>query len=207
MARGRRPPTEEEVRLWREVMRDAAPLARARRKGALKPEPPPAPPPAPAPVLAAPPPPSYPPPLPKPVRPAPLPPLIPGERAGLDRRTDERLRRGKLEIDGRIDLHGMTQSEAHDALLAFVARAHREGRRNLLVITGKGAPTYGGADAHRDRWGEGGLTAGRGVLRSAVPRWLAEAPMRPLVLAIRQAQQHHGGGGAFYVLLKRKRAS
>ncbi|WP_044564146.1 Smr/MutS family protein [Azospirillum sp. B4] len=192
MSRQRRSPTSEEIRLWREVMRDAAPL---RRGGPLPPPPPLAPP---APVEAAAATPSAPPvaPAAKPAPAAPLthPPLVFGARAGLDRRTDDRLRRGQLVIDGRLDLHGMTQAEAHGALNAFVARAHREGRRTLLVITGKGS---GGAHLGTDRE--------KGILRVAVPRWLGEAPLRPLVLAIRQAQPQHGGGGALYVLLKRQR--
>jgi len=190
MAERRRTPSEEELRLWREAMRDARPLGRGRRqpKAAAPAPAPEAPPPAAAaPAVLAP---ALPPALPRLPRPA-LPPLVVGDKAGLDRRTDERLRRGRMEIDGRLDLHGMTQGEAHDALSAYVARAHREGRRVLLVITGKGKDD---------------LTGNRGVLRSAVPRWLAEAPMRPYVLAVRQAQLHHGGAGALYVLLKRKRA-
>ncbi|TWB21568.1 Smr/MutS family protein [Nitrospirillum bahiense] len=191
MSRQRRSPTSEEIRLWREVMRDAAPL----RRGA------PLPPPPPAPVAAAPAVPAAPPlasaPAAKPLPAAPLahPPLVFGARAGLDRRTDDRLRRGQLVIDGRLDLHGMTQAEAHGALNAFVARAHREGRRTLLVITGKGS----GGSVHM------GTDREKGILRVAVPRWLGEAPLRPLVLAIRQAQPQHGGGGALYVLLKRQR--
>ncbi|TWB38142.1 Smr/MutS family protein [Nitrospirillum pindoramense] len=190
MTRQRRAPTSDEIRLWREVMRDAAPL---RRSGALPP-PPPAPPVAEPPPTPSPAPASVKPPV-KPV-PAPLahPPLVFGARAGLDRRTDDRLRRGQLVIDGRLDLHGMTQAEAHGALNAFVVRAHREGRRTLLIITGKGS---GGTHLGTDRE--------KGILRVAVPRWLAEAPLRPLVLAIRHAQPQHGGGGALYVLLKRQR--
>ncbi|QJE71776.1 hypothetical protein HHL28_00395 [Aerophototrophica crusticola] len=91
-------------------------------------------------------------------------------------------------MDGRIDLHGMTQGEAHDALLGFVRRSHDQGRRLLLVITGKG-----------------GAPRGEGILRSAVPRWLNEAAFKSLVLAIHQAQPHHGGGGAYYVFLRRRR--
>ncbi|ACJ00250.1 Smr/MutS family protein [Rhodospirillum centenum] len=116
-----------------------------------------------------------------------------GNRGGIDKRTDEKVRRGRLPIDGRIDLHGLTQSEAHDALAGFVRRAHGSGRRLLLVITGKGGPGYG--EDGRDR----------GVLRSAVPRWLNEASLRPLVLAVHHAQPQHGGQGAFYVYLRRRR--
>jgi DNA-nicking Smr family endonuclease len=106
--------------------------------------------------------------------------------AGIDRRQAERFRRGQLPIEGRIDLHGRTQHEAHDALLHFLERAHKAGKRKLLVITGKG------------------LTQSKpGVLRTNVPRWLSEPAFRRMVLAIAQARPDHGGEGALYVLLKR----
>lgn len=117
-----------------------------------------------------------------------LPALDPSSPPGLDRRTDDRLRRGRLGIDGRIDLHGMTQSQAHAALNSFILRGWHEQRRMVLVITGKGS---------------GGQ--GAGILRQVVPRWLNEAPLRPLVLAIQRAQPKDGGDGALYVLLKRRR--
>lgn len=200
-------PSAAELDLWRLVVRDAAPL----RRQAAKAKPAPAAPAAPAtaqPSAAAP---SAPPAAGSPVTaPAPterlaellrglklsekgsvtvqLAPSALGARAGLDKRTDEKVRRGRLAIDGRIDLHGMTQSEAHDALLGFIRRSHGNGRRLVLVITGKG-----------------GMPRGEGVLRSAVPRWLQEGSIRPLVLAVHQAQPQHGGGGAYYVYLKRRR--
>jgi DNA-nicking Smr family endonuclease len=99
-----------------------------------------------------------------------------------------------MAIDGRLDLHGLTQAEAHDRLSGFVKAAQARGKRVLLVITGKGykAPNsqHGGES---------------GVLRRAVPRWLNAPDLRPLVLAIHAAQPRHGGEGALYVLLKRNR--
>lgn len=182
----RRSVTTEERRLWRIAMRDAEPMP---GRTVEEPEPPPlvaepepiattaAPPPV-APSRAG---------KPKTGRPE-MPPLTPGSVANIDRRTADRFRRGELVIDGRIDLHGMTQAQAHGALGAFVHRAWAEGRRCVLVITGKG--TY---------------TGGHGVLRQAVPRWLADAPLRPMVLAVQSAQLRDGGEGALYVLIKRRR--
>jgi DNA-nicking Smr family endonuclease len=115
-----------------------------------------------------------------------LPPLEPGRSIGVDRRTDQRLRRGQLAIDGRIDLHGLTQAAAHDRLGAFLEEGQRLGRRCVLVITGKGS-------------------AGEGVLRTVVPRWLSEPGLRRLIVAVHRAQPNHGGDGALYVLLKRRR--
>jgi DNA-nicking Smr family endonuclease len=107
---------------------------------------------------------------------------------GIDRRTAERLRKGKLAIDRRLDLHGMTEAAAHAVLDRFVRQAWQDGARVLLVITGKGSVREGG-----------------GVLRRNLPRWLAAGENAPRVLRIETAQPHHGGSGASYVLLRRRR--
>ena len=113
-------------------------------------------------------------------------PLSASSAAGVDKRTAMRLRRGQLPIDARIDLHGLTQREAHKELAAFLEDARDTERRTVLVITGKG-------------------DGGQGVLREAVPRWINEATLRPLVLAFAHALPKDGGTGALYVLLRRKR--
>jgi DNA-nicking Smr family endonuclease len=115
------------------------------------------------------------------------PPLVPGSTAGVDRRTVERLRRGRLAVEAVLDLHGHTQQEAHRALERFVTGGVAAGRRCVLVITGKGAVGSGG------------------VLRRQVPQWLGVSPLRGHVLALTPAQAKHGGAGAFYVLLRRQR--
>lgn len=117
-----------------------------------------------------------------------LPELAYGSAPGLDKSTAEKLRRGGLPIEGRLDLHGHTQEEAHRALIAFVEYAWRARRRSLIVITGKG-----------------GMGRNAGVLRTMVPRWLNTEPLRPRVLAFASAQPKDGGAGALYVLLKRQR--
>jgi DNA-nicking Smr family endonuclease len=107
--------------------------------------------------------------------------------AGIDRRQALRLKRGQLPIEARLDLHGMTQGEAHRELAAFVARNHAAGKRVLLIVTGKGT------------------REGSGVLRAAVPRWLAEPALRPAVLTTASAVPRDGGDGARYLLLRRAR--
>ncbi|KPQ18300.1 MAG: hypothetical protein HLUCCO18_00985 [Rhodobacteraceae bacterium HLUCCO18] len=109
-----------------------------------------------------------------------------------------RMIRGKLKPEARIDLHGMTLSEAHPALVDFVIGAHARGQRLLLVITGKGRS----AAAQEDY---GPIPIRRGVLKQQVPGWLTAPPLGPLVLEIREAHQRHGGGGAYYVYLRRPR--
>jgi DNA-nicking Smr family endonuclease len=108
-----------------------------------------------------------------------------------------RMIRGKMKPEARIDLHGMTLSEAHPALVDFVIGAHARGLRLLLVITGKGR---GG-----DREDDGPIPIRRGVLKQQVPGWLTAPPLGALVLEIREAHPRHGGGGAYYVYLRRSR--
>ena len=108
--------------------------------------------------------------------------------SGIDRANAERLKRGLHRIEARLDLHGMTQSEAHRALFAFVRASRDAGLRCVLVITGRG---FG--------------PNGPGVLKSSVPRWLEEPVLRRQLLAIAPAQPRHGGAGALYVLLRRQR--
>ena len=122
---------------------------------------------------------------------------------GVDGATAERLKRGKIEPDATIDLHGMTQAQAHARLVSFVRRGYEIGNRCLLVITGKGSPSA------RDEAGHGFVMPERskaGVLRMLVPRWLEESDLRALVTGVQAAHQRHGGGGAFYVYLRRHRA-
>jgi DNA-nicking Smr family endonuclease len=185
-AKGARQPTAEERALWRTAMRDVAPF---------QPQPPlPVPPPVPNPLPAAPP---AAPPLMPAGRAARLPPLEPGRSVGVDHRTDQRLRRGRLEIEARLDLHGLTQERAHRELTAFLHAGSHAGRRCVLVVTGKGG---GRGNDGRGTGGEGG-----GVLRRMVPRWLAEPELRPLVVAVHPAQPRDGGEGALYLLLRRRR--
>ena len=106
----------------------------------------------------------------------------------LDRRLTQRLARGRIAIDARIDLHGLTQAEAFAHLTAFLRRAHRAGARTVLVITGKGAI---------------GESEGRGVLRRQVPLWLSSSGLREGVIAFAPAHAEHGGSGALYVRLRR----
>lgn len=115
-----------------------------------------------------------------------------------------RLRAGRIEIEARIDLHGMKQAEAHAALRRFLVACQADGRRMVLVITGKG----GGPDGGRDGEGRDGAGQGwdpgraRGVLKRNVPRWLEEPDLRRIVVSYAPAAQRHGGEGAIYVHLR-----
>jgi DNA-nicking Smr family endonuclease len=188
MTRRKRSLSGEERTLWAIVARTVAPL----RPEDMMAEPP-APPVAEAPVVSA------------PSKgagasanagklgkavPPPPPPLHP-----IERRTLTRVARGTIEIDGRIDLHGLTQLDAHDRLHGFLRDAQSRGSKLVIVITGKGK--VGGDDPY-------GMNE-RGVLRRRVPQWLAEPGLRNIVIGFEEAHRSHGGGGALYVRIRKKR--
>lgn len=114
-----------------------------------------------------------------------------------DRRKMRHLASGKLEIDARLDLHGLRQSEARYRLVHFIRSAHDRGCRVVLVITGKGAREP--VDRLSDALGE----PQRGILRRVVPQWLDEPDMRAWVIGFTPAGPRHGGDGALYVRLRR----
>jgi DNA-nicking Smr family endonuclease len=109
--------------------------------------------------------------------------------AALDHRLKQRVARGRDAIDARIDLHGMTQNEAHGALRRFLRQAQANGAKMVLVVTGKGMRSAS----------EGG------VLKRQVPMWLALPEFRPVIVGFDDAHVSHGGQGALYVRLRRQR--
>jgi DNA-nicking Smr family endonuclease len=113
----------------------------------------------------------------------------------MDRKSFDQMKRGKLRPDGKIDLHGMTLDRAHPALTRFILSAQAQGKRLVLVVTGKG----------KRRDDEGPIPVRHGVLRHQVPEWLSMPPLSPAVLQVTQAHLRHGGGGAYYVYLRKYR--
>lgn len=128
--------------------------------------------------------------------PAPDPSQAPGIST-LDRKTMAKLRTGREHPQGRLDLHGMYLAEAHDVLGGFIRRSHAEGKKMVLVITGKGKPAEDALALAPHR---------RGALRHALPQWLAAPGLQPLILRVTPAQQRDGGSGAWYVWLRRRGA-
>lgn len=113
----------------------------------------------------------------------------------MDAKVFGRMKRGKLVPEARLDLHGMTLAAAQPALTRFVLRAQAEGKRLVLVITGKG----------RQRDEGGPIPARTGALRHEVPAWLRSGAVAGAVLDVTEAHARHGGSGAYYVYLRRLR--
>ena len=172
--------TDEEIALWTEVARSVSRRRGASLPSAAKPLPAAKPPAAPlAPATGAPEA------KPEKLRPMPL--------APIERRLKRELARGRGAIDGALDLHGMNQAEAHQALRGFLRHSQARGARLVIVVTGKG-----GAPGDLGAFGDE-----RGVLRRLAPHWLREPDLRSIVLGFEEAGRAHGGSGALYVRLRR----
>lgn len=120
----------------------------------------------------------------------------PPDLSDFDRKHARKIRGGRLEIEARVDLHGLRQSEAHAALRAFLFRCQGRGLRFVLVITGKGKSANASDSPYHNYENE------RGVLKRNVPRWLEEPDVRSIVVSYTTAAIQHGGEGAIYVHLR-----
>ena len=116
---------------------------------------------------------------------------------GVNGATEDRLRRGQLEPDAKLDLHGMTEAAAYRALARFLVGAQQRGNRLILVVTGKGNPSRHESSS----W----MTSPHGVLKQMVPRWLKEPELAPMIASTKAAHVRHGGEGALYVYLRKSR--
>jgi DNA-nicking Smr family endonuclease len=158
--RNRRGPSAEEHALFQNAVKDAKPLAKRERVTHMpKPN---------IPFLP-------------PYRTPQIPVFPEAPAAPIGGHVEARLRRGRGDVEARIDLHGHTHDGAYRALLRFLMGAQADGKRLVLVITGKG-----------------------GVLRNYLPLWLGQDDLKPLVSGVSEAHATHGGSGAFYVALRRR---
>jgi DNA-nicking Smr family endonuclease len=120
-----------------------------------------------------------------------------------DRRTAQKLLRGQVEIERRLDLHGVGIELAYVQLLGFLRGAHADQVRTVLVITGKGDSPFARHTLHGSSHFHAPERQGR--LRRMVPDWLHEAEFRALVSGFQPAHPRHGGGGAYYIKIRRIR--
>lgn len=125
--------------------------------------------------------------------------------SAIDRKTGQKVKRGQLKPEAQLDLHGFRRSDAHGALDLFIARCYDQGKKMVLVITGKGASPYSAPKQRRHRTENDFEFRDRGVLKTKVPLWLETPTMRSMVHSVQEAHPRHGGSGALYVFIRQKR--
>ncbi|PQM56133.1 MAG: hypothetical protein CML39_06025 [Rhodobacteraceae bacterium] len=114
----------------------------------------------------------------------------------LDKRKQTLLKKGRIQPEKTLDLHGLNSKQAEKRVIDFLQKSYTNGARLVLIITGKGkrtgkknAPYYEDSDT--------------GILKKALIPWIENSIMWPKILKIMSAHPKHGGGGAFYVYLRK----
>lgn len=103
----------------------------------------------------------------------------------------KKIRRNRMPVEAVLDLHGLTEAQAHRSVIKFVMNSVSHGHRTIMVITGKGL-----------KYNDFGQLVYKGILRRLISIWLNQPPLKSHISGISQAAPHHGGAGALYVRLK-----
>ena len=107
-----------------------------------------------------------------------------GQGVALSKKNIRNFSKGNVFIEDKVDLHGFNEIEANNLLEDFINRSIENGKRLVLVITGKGKE-------------------GEGVIKNNIISWLNTKNLRSKISAVNYAAQKHGGSGAIYILLKK----
>jgi DNA-nicking Smr family endonuclease len=110
-----------------------------------------------------------------------------GAAPGIDARLLRSLRRGDFSLQARLDLHGMTQAQAKEAVDRFLTDSRRTGKRCVLIVHGRGLNSPDQVP----------------ILKERMREWLNQKRVGKTVLAFATARPQDGGTGAVYVLLRR----
>ena len=116
------------------------------------------------------------------------------EKNQLEKNTLKRIKKGRLKIESRLDLHGFTIEESKEKVVEFILKNYKCKKRLLLIITGKGKrlPVSKG-------W------RGTGKLKENVPIWLKSVQLSKYILWFDFANQENGGEGALMIYLKKSK--
>ena len=113
---------------------------------------------------------------------------IEASTAGLDHHVVKKLKKGDYSYQAHLDLHGCNREQARDKVAQFIRKSHREGKRCVLIVHGRGL----------------GSKDNIPVLKNKLAAWLTRGAIGRRVLAFTSAKPYDGGTGAVYVLLRRR---
>lgn len=114
---------------------------------------------------------------------------------GIDKNTLRKFKREEFAVEAVLDLHGKTENAAFAAVDDFVPRCYAQGKRCIVIVTGKGL------NVENDE----SIFAAKGVLKKMVPQWLNLPRLRAMILIYKHPSARLGGEGALYILLRRRK--
>lgn len=117
------------------------------------------------------------------------------EIGGIDKATLRKFKREEFKIEAVLDLHGLNEDEAFVKVDSFIPQCYNQGKRCVVIITGKGQTIREGDD----------IFTPKGILKRQVPQWLNMPRIRAMILVYKHPSERLGGAGALYILLKRNK--
>ena len=100
----------------------------------------------------------------------------------------------------KLDLHGLSLSQANKIVKKFIIESFENGYKKLLIITGKGLRSK----VHRNPY----LSEQMSVLKHSVPEFIKnDEDLFGKISRISTADLKDGGEGAFYIFFKKVRKS
>ena len=112
---------------------------------------------------------------------------------------NKELKKGKVKIDRRLDLHGYSLHEARQKFEIEVKKNYSKNKRCLLVITGKGV--------HKKTINEEDLSPKLfyGKIKNSIINWINDEGLKKYILTYQDAGIENGGDGAIFVYLRKNK--
>ena len=111
------------------------------------------------------------------------------QKHSLDPKVLRKLNKGECKPEAVLDLHGLIQEEASKSVSNFVNLSYAQGKRLILIITGKGLHSK--------------ESPNQGILNKFIPKFLQDRRFSSKVLHVQPAHSRHGGNGAYYCYLRK----
>ena len=114
-----------------------------------------------------------------------------------NKQTNKKLKKGRIQIDKKIDLHGLTIEEARAAFINSIEICFNQNKRCILYITGKGLKNLNPENHIQKLY--------YGKIRQNFKYWIKDEKVFNKILNVTSADQKHGGEGAFFVYLRKRK--
>ncbi|MDC3131747.1 Smr/MutS family protein [Pelagibacteraceae bacterium] len=109
------------------------------------------------------------------------------------------LKKGRIKIDRRLDLHGYSILDAYEKFKDEVIKLYNKNKRCMLVITGKGVHLKGKQNTEENP------KLFHGKIKKSIIDWIKEDQFKNYILTYQDAGFDYGGDGALFVYLRRNK--
>ena len=111
---------------------------------------------------------------------------------------NKELKKGKVKIDRKIDLHGYSLSKAYEILKKEIKNTYEKNKRCILVVTGKGLHLNKDSEEEKPK-------LFHGKIKNSIVAWINDESIKNYVLTYQDAGFENGGDGAIFIYLRKKK--